>query len=83
MNTIKLSNVPLDEFRRFLQDKGCWIDKTTKGKGGHERWVKKGLLRPIILQSHVDPVPEMVLRNNLRSLGVTRKEFEDWLLMHS
>lgn len=77
MNTIKLSNVTLYEFRQFLFDQGC---SQQEGKGGHEKWVRNDLQRPIVLQSHIDPVPEMVVRSNLRTIGVSRQLFEDWLL---
>ena len=41
---------------------------------------EEGILRPIILQTHVDPVPEIIVRSNLRSLGFNRKDLEIWLL---
>jgi hypothetical protein len=44
-------------------------------KGGHEAWMKTGMTRPAIVQTHVDPVPEYVLRNNLRVIGISRDEF--------
>ena len=40
----------------------------------NEKWVKPGLLRPITLQTHVDPVPELIIRNSLSNLGKTKKE---------
>lgn len=81
MNTVRMSNIPLKEFREFLFEMGCSrIDNGTKGRGGHELWTKSGLKRPITLQSHIDPVPERVVRSNLNTLGITRKEFEKWLL---
>ena len=52
----------------------------TKGRGGHEKWEKEGMERPITLQSHVDPVPEHIVKNCLRDLGLTRKDFETWYL---
>lgn len=58
MNRVKLSNIPLEDFRRFLFDMGC-----TR-----------------IVQTHVDPVTEMAVRSNLHSLGLTRKDLEEWLL---
>lgn len=80
MNRIKLSDVSLDDFRRFLFDMGCTrVEQGTRGRGGHEKWVKDGLLRPITLQTHVDPVPEIVIRSNLNTLGLKRKDFENWL----
>ena len=79
MNRQKLSNIPLSDFRRFLFDMGCTREEQgTKGRGGHEKWVKKGLLRPITLQTHVDPVPEFVIRNALTTLGLTKKQFFEY-----
>ncbi len=81
MNTVRLSNIPLKTFREFLFDNGCFRTETgTKGRGGHEKWEKEGLERPITLQTHIDPVPEHIVRNCLRDLGITRKQFETWFL---
>ena len=81
MNTVRLSNISLKDFREFLFEKGCSrIDNGTKGRGGHELWTKQGLMRPITLQTHIDPVPERVVKSNLNTLGVSRKEFEAWIL---
>lgn len=45
MNTIKLSNISVDTFRKFLFDMGCRREKKgTKGRGGHERWIKERIL---------------------------------------
>lgn len=78
MNTFKLSNVSLADFRRFLFEIGCSRTATykrTKGRGGHEKWNKEGLARPIVIQTHEDPVPEFIVKNALRDLGLTRDEF--------
>ena len=81
MNTVRMSNIPLSDFRRFLFDMGCSrVDIGTKGRGGHEKWTKPGLKRPITLQTHIDPVPEKVVRSNLNTLGISRKQLENWLL---
>lgn len=63
----KLSNVPLADFRRFLKAQGL---EEQGIKGGHEKWSKEGLLRPIIIQTHIDPIPEPIIKNNLRTMGV-------------
>ena len=76
MNRQKLSNISLADFRRYLFEQGCTrVEQGTKGRGGHEKWVKPGLLRPITLQTHVDPVPELIIRNSLSNLGKTKKDF--------
>lgn len=77
MNTYKTSNVSLAEFREFLRDEGCVEVKSSDG--GHEKWTKPGLIRPVIVQTHIDPVPEFIVKNNLRNLGKTSKDFKEWL----
>lgn len=72
MNTQKLSNVPLADFREFLEKVGC---KKASTEGGHEKWVREGLTRPIILQTHISPVPEFIIKNTLRTLSLTKKDF--------
>lgn len=76
MNTYKLGNIPLRTFREFIAYCGCSLVSTA---GGHEKWKKDGCLRSIILQSHIDPVPEFVVRSNLRTLGLTRADLTAWL----
>lgn len=81
MNTIRLSNISLKEFREFLFEMGCSrIENGTTGRGGHELWTKQGLKRPITLQTHINPVPERVVRSNLNTLDISRKKFETWFL---
>lgn len=76
MNTYKLSNVSLTQFRQFLSDIGCVCVSTS---GGHEKWKKEGCPRSVILQTHIDPVPEFIVKNNLRTLGLSRNDFIEWL----
>lgn len=47
--------------------------------GGHEHWSICDLLRPITVQTHVDPVPEFIIKNALKQLGLTKKDFIDWI----
>jgi len=72
MNAQKLSNVPLSDFRDFLEKVGC---KKISTEGGHEKWTRRDLPRPIILQTHISPVPEFIIKNALRILGLTKKDF--------
>ncbi len=72
MNTFSLSNIPLNKFRTFLFNQGCSRVST---EGGHEKWTREGLTRPIIIQTHIDPVSELIVRNTIRALGISRKEF--------
>ena len=72
MSTKKLKNLTLRDIRSFLIFVGCIKDRT---RGGHEVWKKPGLARPIIIQTHVDPVPEHIVRSIIRDLGMSREEF--------
>ena len=71
-----LSNITIDKFRQFLMANGL---SCVRVSGGHEVWSKEGLLRPVIIQTHIDPIPEFILKNNLRNIGKTRKEFESFI----
>lgn len=72
MSTQKLTNISIAEFRKFLEAVGCTLAGTN---GGHEKWTKEGLTRPIIIQTHIDPIPVFVVQNNLRNLGMTSKQY--------
>ena len=67
-----LRNISISDFRKILEKLGC---EYRRSKGGHEAWKKSGIARPLIFQTHVDPVPELVVKNIIRDLGLTREEF--------
>ncbi len=66
------SNTSLALFRKFLLTTGCECVATN---GGHEKWKREGLTRPIIVQTHIDPVPEFIVRNALRTLNISMSDF--------
>jgi len=68
----KLKNVSLRLFRQYLTSKGL---KCIRTNGGHEIWAGASVARPIVLQSHVDPIPEFIVRNSLRTLQVSAEDF--------
>jgi hypothetical protein len=71
-----LKNIPLRVFREFLESKGL---KHTRTTGGHEVWTRKDLSRPVIIQTHNDPVPEFIINRNLHTIGSDRNEFIEFL----
>jgi predicted RNA binding protein YcfA (HicA-like mRNA interferase family) len=76
MSSSHLKNIPLKLFRSFLEEQGCVCNRT---KGGHEHWSRKDLLRPITLQTHVDPIPEFIVRNTFKQLGLKKEDFTNWI----
>ena len=69
----KLSNVSLRKYRKFLYEIGC---EKTRTKGGHEHWTRSDLARPLTLQSHIDPIPQFIIRQHLRYLDMTPDDFQ-------
>lgn len=69
---IRVHNMSLNRLRLLLKTAGC---KHIRSKGGHEIWSKKGLSRPIVIQSHINPVPSFVVNNIIKTLGLTGEEF--------
>ena len=74
--TRTLSNISLKDFRTFLNYIGC---EKVGTKDGHEKWRRKGCIRSIVIQTHIDPIPSLVVHSNLRTLGLNREDFELWL----
>lgn len=72
----KLSNLTIAEVHTALKALGLTKERM---KGGHEIWVKPGMLRPVVLQSHIEPVPEFIVKNIIRTIGVTKQIFLDAL----
>lgn len=68
-----IKNVSLKYFRKFLIYVGCELKRTS---GGHEVWTKNGLLRPVIIQTHITPIPIHIIKNNLRTLGLSMEDLE-------
>lgn len=64
--------IPTKDFRKFVKGEGCIHERT---KGSHETWARTGMLRPIIIQANLKEVPEFIVKNNLKTLGVTMEYF--------
>ena len=77
MNTYRISNITIADFRQFLTDKG--LKEVESGNTGHEKWNKEGMLRPVVFQTHIDPIPEFIVQNNLRNMGLTASHLRAWL----
>ena len=67
-----LKNVSLRDCRKFLTKSGCQIERTT---GGHEHWTRKDLMRNITIKTHIDPVPERIMKQILNALAIDKDEF--------
>ena len=76
MSTNPLKNVSLKDCRKLLLATGCQHKRTT---GGHEHWTRVDLLRPITIQTHIDPIPERIMKQIIIALEIDRIEFHKLL----
>ena len=76
MSTRKLKNVSISQFESFLELCHC---KYIKNDKGHAKYFRSDLNRPIIFQSHIDPIPEFIVKNNLRLINMSKDDFFDVL----
>lgn len=72
MSGFHLKNIEVKTLRQYLEWKGLKYYRT---KGGHEIWGRSDLLRPIVFQTHINPVPEFIIKQILRNLGEDREDF--------
>ncbi len=72
----RLSNITIKQFKLFLTYKGLQHIRT---RGGHEVWGGENILRPVVFQTHEEPLPEMVIRSNLRTLNSNADELLEFL----
>jgi hypothetical protein len=68
-----LRNVTVAMFEAFLDLAKC--NEIKAKRGHHEKWVRADLNRPIIFQKTIDPIPEFIVKNNLRILGYSKADF--------
>lgn len=76
MTIVRLNNVSIAEFQAFLDLAQC---KFIHIKGGHEKWTRSDLRRPVIFQTHINPIPEFIVKNNLRILGCSKSDYQNVL----
>ena len=72
MSSQHVRNISISQFQTFLELAICSYIRT---KGGHEIWTRADLRRPVTFQTHIDPIPEFIVLNNLRTMGYNKKIF--------
>jgi len=70
----KPTNLPLSTVQKILAHEGCNLIRNSKG---HFKYSKQSLLSPIVIQTHIDPVPEFIVKPLMRTLGgLSNKDME-------
>lgn len=71
----KIGKISWQRFEKFLLKIGCEFQGQT---GSHRKYKKEGLLRPIIVPCD-DELPQFIILNNLRTLGIPKKVFVEMI----
>ncbi len=71
----KIGAVHWKKFDAFLVSQGCEFKRE---KGDHRVYWKQGIVRPIIVPRDTELPPGIIL-NNLRTLGVSRETYLEYL----
>ena len=71
----KLGTIHWKKFEEFLLENGCVF---IKQESRHRKYHKAGLLRPVIIPKSKS-IPPFIVLNNLRTLGIDRKKYTDFL----
>ncbi len=66
-----LKPIRWQKFEKVLFELGCEFKRQN---GSHRVYSYPDIIRPIIVPAHNTPVPEFIIKNNLRLLGVSTKE---------
>lgn len=69
----KYSNISIARFRKILKTLGL---EQVRTNGGHEMWFKEGMLRNVVFQTHEEPIPEDIIKNNIRTIGISKADFD-------
>lgn len=67
----RIRSIHWKEFEKFLFIIGCEFKRE---KGDHRVYWKKGIKRPIVIPRDTS-LPEFIILNNLKVLGVSREEY--------
>ncbi len=79
MSTRHLRNIFISQFESFLELALCELVGI---KGGHCKYSRDDLRRPVIFQTHIQPVPEFIVKNALRALSISKEQFWDIMEGH-
>jgi len=66
-----MNSISWKEFEKFLLFVGCIYDRQ---KGDHRIYWRSDLKRPIVLPMYKN-LPKFIVKNNIRLLGLTTKEY--------
>ncbi len=74
---VSIKTIPIALFRKFLISQGCELIST---KGGHEKWSRPDLERPVIIPIHGSKTLYLnIVLSNLKTLNIPKRFLDQWL----
>lgn len=67
----RISSIHYKKLARVFEQSGFMLDRQ---EGDHLLYVKQGIKRPIVIPMYKQ-VPVFIIKNNLRSAGITRENY--------
>jgi predicted RNA binding protein YcfA (HicA-like mRNA interferase family) len=67
----KITPIPGDKLRKVFEKAGFQCVRT---EGDHFVYTKQGVARPVVIPDWKE-VPVFIIKNNLRTAGITREEY--------
>jgi len=67
----RITPIPARRLKRVFEKAGF---KCARTEGDHFVYTKRGVIRPIVIPDWQE-VPVFIIKNNLRSSGITREEY--------
>ena len=67
----RITAIPAWKLRKVMEKAGF---KCVRTEGDHSVYVKPGVARPVVIPDW-DEVPVFIIKNNLRTAGVSRDEY--------
>jgi predicted RNA binding protein YcfA (HicA-like mRNA interferase family) len=71
-----LKTIRWQKFEKVLFHLGC---EFRHQNGSHRSYSAPDIVRPIVIAAHSKPLPVFVIKNNLRLLGISNKEYKEIL----
>ena len=71
-----LKPIRWQKFEKVLLAHGCVF---VRQNGSHRVYKYPDMIRPIIVPAHTTPIPEFIIKNNLRLLGITTAQYKEML----
>lgn len=73
---MRIKDIRTNCWIKFLESRDC---KYARTKASHEHWKCPGCFRTVTFYGHLKAVPGFQIEGDLKTMGVSREEFLEWV----